>query len=111
MAKVKNPLFSIYANGQIALSLIYQSNFYSSFVKKYSVPSGLPSLSQSVFRQDYGNCTSQWKFATQFIISHFNSLSSGKSISGFNYYVKQSLFVMNNPIYNVAIFNVSYYAI
>lgn len=95
MAKVKGPLFSMDARGQIGKTLVYLGWKGLKTVRQYVVPSNPNSAGQQTQRGYFGDAVSLWQTAgfTSDDVSAWNKLALAvKTVaSGFNMFVKHYL--------------------
>ncbi len=95
MAKVKGPLFSMDARGQIGKTLVYLGWKGLKTVRSYVVPANPNSADQQTQRGYFGDAVSLWQTAgfTSDDVSAWNKLALAvKTVaSGFNMFVKHYL--------------------
>jgi len=100
MVRALGPLFSISASKQLAKSIIFKTKGGKTFVTRYNKPGGknpfTPSASQTGKRDDYYMATGIWQNFSDAEKAYWDNLaeSSGKNISGWNYFLGE---VMKDP--------------
>ena len=109
MAIVKTPLISLNAHGQIAKSIQFQYLAGRHIVKVYNFPTKPPSLYQQSIRRIYRIIFTDWKIADQSVKDYFNTNNPNPHISGFNYFVKWYFNCILDNVFDVAIFDLSYF--
>lgn len=112
MAKVKAPLMSFDARGQIAKSLVYMGWKGLKTVRQYVIPANPKSTLQQAQRTKFATAVGQWHTDgfTSDDASAWNllALSLKEALSGFNIYIRLKLkalikAVTWNPIFDVTI--------
>ena len=92
MAKVKGPLFSLSASGQIAKTLVYGDWKGIDVVRKYVIPANPNTAAQQQQRGYFGNAVEDWHTdgftAVDVVAWNLYALAQKVAASGFNMLVK-----------------------
>ena len=92
MAKVKGPLFSLSASGQIAKTLVYGDWKGIDVVRKYVIPANPNTAAQQTQRGYFGNAVEDWHTdgftAVDVVAWNLYALAQKVAASGFNMLVK-----------------------
>ena len=96
MAKVKGPLLSLDASGQVGGAMVFSHWKGINYVRQLVIPTYSNTFKQAAIRQLITDCTQAWKagdtVGTVVINASykaaFNAAASGMALSGFDLFVK-----------------------
>lgn len=97
MAKVKGPLFSIDARGQIASAMVFGGWKGIPWVREWFIPQNPNTADQQAIRTIFSQGVDQWHYtltAQQIIDWETAAQNTGKTLSGFNFHESEYILAM-----------------
>lgn len=91
MARVKAPLFSLDASGQLGEAIVYSKWKGREYVREYTIPQNPNSPAQVNVRKAWELLVSQWQSEAQAVQSDWNTFADQFKMSGFNQYIGRGM--------------------
>lgn len=113
MVKVKSPLFSSTARGNLGKILIFTKSKAKKIVKKFFKSFDNKTEKRLEIRLVYSQGCSAWNLLTPAEKETYNENSKGKNLTGFNLFMREYLEeyipLSNNGLYGTGLYDHSYY--
>ena len=113
MVKIRTPLFSFSAFGNLSKSIIYTASKGVNIVKKFYQSKDNPTIRRLQIRDTYKNGKDAWNSLSEEEQEQYNVRAKGKKMNGFNLFMKEYLKgnipTSNNALYDVGLYDLSFY--